>query len=69
MFLLSTIGVLIVGDVIAQLVFLLILVAVIVGMITFVVKARKRNKQLSRMEEKIDKLSQGEKSDLNYISY
>ncbi|MCP3027055.1 hypothetical protein [Halobacillus sp. A5] len=61
MFLLSTIDGLNVGDVIVQLVFLLILVAVIVGVFTFVVKARKRNKQLSRMEKKIDKLSQGEK--------
>ncbi|MBA2174871.1 DUF4083 domain-containing protein [Halobacillus locisalis] len=61
MFLLARTGGLYVGDVIVQLFFLLILVAVIVGVITFVVKARKRNKQLSRIEEKIDKLSQGEK--------
>lgn len=61
MFLLATTGGLNVGDVIAQLVFLLILVVVIVGVITFIVKARKRNEQLSRIEEKIDKLSQGEK--------
>lgn len=61
MFLLTTTGGLNVGDVIVQLVFLLILAAVIVGVITLVVNVRKRNKQLSRMEEKIDKLSQGEK--------
>ncbi|MBN8237211.1 hypothetical protein JF544_18355 [Halobacillus kuroshimensis] len=58
MFLLTTTSGLIVGDVIVQLVFLLILVAVIVGLITLVLKARKRNEQLSRIEEKIDRLSQ-----------
>ncbi|MBN8236103.1 hypothetical protein JF544_12635 [Halobacillus kuroshimensis] len=57
MFLLTTTSGLIVGDVIVQLVFLLILVAVIVGLITLVLKARKRNEQLSRIEEKIDRLS------------
>ncbi|MBX0358474.1 hypothetical protein [Halobacillus sp. Nhm2S1] len=61
MLLLSTIGGLIIGDVIVQLVFFLILAAVIVGVFTLVVNARNRNKQLSRMEEKIDKLSQGDK--------
>ncbi|TGB03541.1 cell wall metabolism sensor histidine kinase WalK [Halobacillus salinus] len=61
MFLFSTTGGLNVSDVIVQLVFLLILAAVIVGVITLVINARKRNNQLSRMEEKVDKLSQGEK--------
>ncbi|MBX0359556.1 hypothetical protein [Halobacillus sp. Nhm2S1] len=61
MLLMATIGGLIVGDVIVQLVFFLILVAVIVGVFTLVVNARNRNIQLSRMEEKIDKLSQGDK--------
>ncbi len=44
------------GDMIIQLVFFIILIALVVGIILLVVKFSKRNNQLNRIEEKIDKL-------------
>lgn len=42
------------GDMILQLVFFIILIALVVGIISLVVKFSKRNNQLNRIEEKID---------------
>lgn len=45
-----------VGDMIIQLVFFLVLIALVVGITSLVVKFKNRNKQLNRIEEKLDNL-------------
>lgn len=56
MLILSTVSDVRVGDLVIQLVFLLILMAVIVGVVSFMVKKKSSNKRLDRIEEKIDRL-------------
>ncbi|MCM3742451.1 hypothetical protein M3210_19870 [Oceanobacillus luteolus] len=56
MFFLTTVGGVLVGDIIVQLFFLLILIALVAVVITLIVKSKDRNKKLNRIEEKIDKL-------------
>ncbi|MFG6116691.1 DUF4083 family protein [Halobacillus sp. MO56] len=49
-------GGLMVGDVIAQLLFFVILILMIVGITVFIRNFTKRNKRLERIEEKLDEL-------------
>lgn len=53
---LMTIGEFHTGDAIVQLIYFFILIAIIVGIILLIVKPRKKNNQLDRIEEKIDKI-------------
>lgn len=44
------------GDMVVQLIFFVLLIVLVIGIISVVMKFRKRNNQLNRIEEKIDKL-------------
>ncbi|MRH43551.1 hypothetical protein GH741_12760 [Aquibacillus halophilus] len=56
MFLLSVVGGIHLGSVIFQLVSLLLLIALVVGITSLIVMFNKKNKRLSKIEEKVDKL-------------
>lgn len=45
------------GDMFVQIIFFLIIIAIAVGIVTLIKKSNKRNKQMNRMEEKMDKLN------------
>lgn len=62
MFLLAAVGDFRVGDMVFQLILFLILVALVGGIVTFIVK-NTRNKRLDRIEEKLDKLLSGKEKD------
>ena len=53
---LMTIGGFHTGDAIVLLIYFFILIAIIIGIILLIVKPRKKNNQLDRIEEKIDKI-------------
>ncbi|WP_101842716.1 hypothetical protein [Halobacillus sp. Marseille-P3879] len=48
-----------IGDMIVQLFFFIILIAIIVGIVNFVLVVKQRRRQLNRIEEKLDKLIKG----------
>ncbi|MFC4559340.1 hypothetical protein ACFO3D_14160 [Virgibacillus kekensis] len=56
MFLLAKTGGLQVGDIVFQLFFFLIILAVITGIVAMFNGFKERNRRLSRVEEKLDKL-------------
>lgn len=52
----ASVGGLNMGDVIIQLLFLLLVILLVIGIVSLIVMCVKRNKKISQLEEKIDKL-------------
>ncbi|MFC7321509.1 DUF4083 family protein [Halobacillus campisalis] len=61
MFLLLTTDSFHVGDIMFQLFFFIIIVAVVIGIVSYVKRDKNKNKQLHRMEQKLDELLEREK--------
>lgn len=56
MFIITAMGGVMLGDIIVQLIFFAVLIAIVVGVIFLFVMFNKKNKRLNEVEQKIDKL-------------